>query len=199
MNKKTKKLIIWGAIILFVIIVISGFKKSYNTMVLMDETVSGNWGQVENVYQRRADLIPNLVNTVKGYAEHEKETLMGVIEARSKATSTTIDPTNLNAESIQQFQQAQSGLSSALSRLMVVVEKYPDLKANENFRDLQAQLEGTENRIAVERRNFNESVKSYNAYIRMFPKNIYANMFGFEKKAYFEAEKGSEKAPEVNF
>ncbi len=168
-------------------------------MVIMDEQVAGNWGQVENVYQRRADLIPNLVNTVKGYAEHEKETLMGVVEARAKATSTTIDPSNLDANAIQQFQANQQGLSSALSRLMVVVEKYPDLKANQSFRDLQAQLEGTENRISVERRNFNESVKSYNAFIRMFPKSMYANMFGFEKKAYFQAQQGAEKAPEVKF
>ncbi len=199
MNKKQKNLLILGVIVLFVLILFSGAKRSYNTMVIMDEEVAGNWGQVENVYQRRADLIPNLVNTVKGYADHEKETLTGVIEARSKATSTTIDPSNLDAQSIQQFEAAQNGLSSALSKLMVVVERYPDLKANQNFRDLQAQLEGTENRIAVERRNFNESVKSYNAFIRIFPKNIYANMFGFEKKAYFQAAQGAEKAPEVKF
>ncbi|MBI9066207.1 MAG: LemA family protein [Salinivirgaceae bacterium] len=199
MNKKQKTLLIIGIIILFVIIIFSSFKRNYNSMVIMDETVSGNWSQVENVYQRRADLIPNLVNTVKGYAKHEKETLEGVIEARAKATSTTIDASKLNANSIQQFQAAQDGLSSALSKLMVVVERYPDLKANENFRDLQAQLEGTENRISVERRNFNESVKSYNAFIRQFPKNIYANMFGFEKREYFKAMEGSEKAPEVKF
>jgi LemA protein len=168
-------------------------------MVSMDESVNASWAQVENVYQRRADLIPNLVNTVKGYASHEKETLESVIEARSKATSVNVNPQNLDAKSLQQFQQAQSGLSSALSRLMVVVERYPDLKANQNFLDLQAQLEGTENRIAVERRKFNESARAFNTYIRSFPKNLYANLFGFEKKAYFEADKGAEKAPEVQF
>ena len=165
----------------------------------MEEGVTAQWAQVENVYQRRADLIPNLVNTVKGYAEHEKETLEGVIEARSKATSTTIDPSNLNAESIQQFQAAQDGLSSALSRLMVVVERYPDLKANQNFLELQAQLEGTENRISVERKKFNESARGYNTTIKKFPKNLIAGMFGFEKKDYFEAQAGAEKAPEVQF
>lgn len=168
-------------------------------MVQMDERIAANWSQVENVYQRRADLIPNLVNTVKGYAEHEQETLTGVIEARSKATSVNVDPTNLNASNIQQFQAAQEGLSSALSRLMVVVERYPELKANQNFRDLQAQLEGTENRIAVERRNFNESVREYNAFIRMFPKSMIANMAGFDKKEYFKAIEGADKAPEVDF
>ena len=171
----------------------------YNKMVEMDEQVTSQWAQVENVYQRRADLIPNLVNTVKGYAEHEQETLTGVIEARSKATSVNIDPSNLNPQTIQQFNQAQEGLSSALSRLMVVVERYPDLKANENFRDLQAQLEGTENRIATERRKFNQTTQSYNAYIRKFPQVIYSGWFGFEKKTYFEAQQGAEKAPEVQF
>lgn len=171
----------------------------YNKMVTMDEQVTSQWAQVENVYQRRADLIPNLVNTVKGYAAHEKETLEGVIEARSKATSVNIDPTKLTPETLQQFNQAQEGLSSALSRLMVVVEKYPDLKANQNFLDLQAQLEGTENRITVERMKFNETTQTYNAYIRKFPQVIYAGWFGFEKKTYFEAQQGAEKAPEVKF
>lgn len=171
----------------------------YNKMVSMDEQVTSQWAQVQNVYQRRADLIPNLVNTVKGYAEHEKETLEGVIEARSKATSVNIDPTKLTPEAIQQFNQAQEGLSSALSRLMVVVERYPDLKANQNFLDLQAQLEGTENRITVERQKFNETTQQYNAYIRKFPQIIYAGWFGFEKKSYFEAQAGAEKAPEVKF
>ncbi len=168
-------------------------------MVTMDEGVNASWAQVENVYQRRADLIPNLVNTVKGYASHEKETLEAVIEARSKATSVNVNPENINPQMLQQFNEAQSGLSSALSRLMVVVERYPDLKANQSFLDLQAQLEGTENRITVERRKFNESARGFNTFIRTFPKNIYANIFGFEKKAYFEAEKGAEKAPEVSF
>ncbi|MBK6282054.1 MAG: LemA family protein [Draconibacterium sp.] len=171
----------------------------YNKMVSMDEQVTSQWAQVENVYQRRADLIPNLVNTVKGYAAHEQETLEGVIEARSKATSVNIDPSKLTPETIQQFNQAQEGLSSALSKLMVVVERYPDLKANQNFLDLQAQLEGTENRITVERMKFNETTKTYNAYIRKFPQVIYSGWFGFEKKTYFEAQQGAEKAPEVKF
>jgi len=171
----------------------------YNKMVEMDEQVTSQWAQVENVYQRRADLIPNLVNTVKGYATHESETLEGVIEARSKATSINIDPKNLTPETIQQFNQAQEGLSSALSRLMVVVESYPDLKANQNFLDLQAQLESTENRITVERMKFNEATQNYNAYIRKFPQVIYAGWFDFEKKTYFEAQQGAEKAPEVKF
>jgi len=171
----------------------------YNKMVDMDEQVTSSWAQVENVYQRRADLIPNLVNTVKGYAAHEQETLTGVIEARSKATSVNIDPTNLSPQAIQQFNQAQQGLSSALSKLMVVVERYPDLKANQSFLDLQAQLEGTENRIAVERRKFNDTTQTYNSYIRKFPQLIYSGWFGFEKKTYFEAQQGAEVAPEVQF
>ncbi len=194
-----KTWIILAVVVLLGVVIYSSVKGTYNTMVTMDEGVTASWAQVENVYQRRADLIPNLVNTVKGYAAHEQSTLEGVIEARAKATSVNINPENLTAESLQQFQNAQTGLSSALSKLMVVVERYPDLKANQNFLDLQAQLEGTENRIAVERRKFNESAQSFNTYIRKFPKNIYANIFGFEKKAYFEAEKGAEKAPEVNF
>lgn len=163
----------------------------YNTMVQMDEAVTAQWSQVENAYQRRADLIPNLVSTVKGYANFEQQTLTQVIEARAKATSVNINPENLNAESIQQFQAAQDGLSSALSRLMVVVEQYPELKANQNFLDLQAQLEGTENRIAVERRKFNESTQGYNTYIRKFPQLIVASIFGFDKKEYFEATEGA--------
>ena len=183
-------------------VVIGGFlftSCGYNTMVDMDEQVTSSWAQVENVYQRRADLIPNLVNTVKGYAAHEQETLTGVIEARSKATSVNIDPSKLSPQAIQQFNQAQQGLSSALSKLMVVVERYPDLKANQSFLDLQAQLEGTENRIAVERRKFNETTQTYNSYIRKFPRLIYAGWFGFEKKTYFEAQQGAETAPEVQF
>jgi len=171
----------------------------YNKMVDLDEQVSSQWSQVENVYQRRADLIPNLVNTVKGYAEHEQETLTGVIEARSKATSVNLDPNNLTPEAIEQFNQAQEGLSSALSRLMVVVERYPDLKANQNFLDLQAQLEGTENRITVERMKFNETTQAYNSYIRKFPQLIYAGMLGFDKKNYFEARQGADQAPVVEF
>ncbi|PIF06224.1 MAG: LemA family protein [Draconibacterium sp.] len=171
----------------------------YNKMVELDEQTMLQWGQVENVYQRRADLIPNLVNTVKGYAKHERETLEGVIEARSKATSVNVDASKLTPETIQQFNQAQDGLTSALSKLMVVVERYPDLKANQNFLDLQAQLEGTENRIAVERRKFNEVTQTYNAYIRKFPQLIYAGWFGFDKKAYFQSQPGAENAPEVQF
>lgn len=199
MTPKTKKWLIIGIIALVILLIFSSIKRSYNKMVTMDEGVNGAWSQVENVYQRRAALIPNLVNTVKGYAEHEKETLMGVIEARAKATAVNINSDKLDANAIQQFQQAQDGLSSALSKLMVVVERYPDLKASENFRDLQAQLEGTENRIAVERRKFNETVKTYNKFIRLFPKNIYASIFGFDARDYFKAEKGAEKAPEVKF
>ena len=172
---------------------------AYNGMVGMDEGVQGKWADVETQYQRRSDLIPNLVNTVKGYAAHEKETLAAVVQARSEATSVKIDPTNMTAEQMAQYQQAQNGVSSALGKLLVVVEKYPDLKANQNFLELQAQLEGTENRITVARRNFNEAAKEYNTAIRRFPKNILAGMFGFEKKAYFEAEQGAEKAPLVEF
>lgn len=171
----------------------------YNRMVELDESVIAQWAQVENAYQRRADLIPNLVNTVKGYADFEQETLTGVIEARAKATSISINSENLNTAAIQQFQAAQEGLSSALSRLMVVVERYPDLKANQNFLDLQAQLEGTENRIAVERRKFNDATRSYNTYIRRFPALIPAAIFGFDQKGYFEAAEGSEEVPTVEF
>lgn len=171
----------------------------YNSMVKLDEKVSSQWAQVENVYQRRADLIPNLVNTVKGYANFEKDVLTSVTEARSKATSVNVDASKLSPEAIQQFQQAQGQLSSSLSKLLVVVEKYPDLKANQNFLELQAQLEGTENRITVERARFNEVTQEYNSTIRSFPNNLTAGMFGFSKKGYFEAEKGAEKVPEVKF
>ncbi|MGC9470601.1 MAG: LemA family protein [Bacteroidales bacterium] len=171
----------------------------YNSMVTMDEQVASQWAQVENAYQRRADLIPNLVNTVKGYADFEQETLTRVIEARAQATSVNIQPDNLNPEALQQFEQAQEGLSSALSRLLVTVERYPELKANQNFLELQAQLEGTENRIAVERRRFNEVTRQYNSYIRRFPQLITAAVFGFEKKAYFEAAPGAEEVPTVEF
>lgn len=170
-----------------------------NKMVEMEEAVKSQWSQVENVYQRRADLIPNLVNTVKGYAEHENQTLTEVVEARAKATSVNVDPAKLTPESLRQFQEAQGDLSSALGRLMVVVENYPNLKANENFLNLQAQLEGTENRIAVERQKFNDTARNYNTFIRKFPQSMIAGFRGFEQKAYFEAEKGSEKAPKVQF
>ncbi|MFT6850319.1 MAG: LemA protein [Sphingobacteriales bacterium] len=194
-----KTWIILGAIALVLFLAYSSIKGTYNKMVVADEAATGAWSQVENVYQRRADLIPNLVNTVKGYADFEKETLTGVIEARSKATGVTIDPSNITPEALAQFQQAQSGLSSALSKLMVVVERYPDLKANQSFLQLQSQLEGTENRIAVERRKFNEIIQTYNTMIKKFPTTFYAGLFGFEKKGYFEADAGAEKVPEVQF
>jgi LemA protein len=194
-----KTWIVLAIIAVIVLIVYSSLKGTYNNMVTKDETVSAAWSQVENVYQRRADLIPNLVNTVKGYAAHEQGTLTAVIEARAKATSTTIDPSNITPEQLRQFNEAQGGLGDALSKLMVVVERYPDLKANQGFLDLQTQLEGTENRITVERKRFNEAAQAYNTYIRRFPSNIFAGIFGFEKKAYFEAEAGANKAPEVQF
>jgi len=197
--KLSKGWIILIAVIAIIVILVGWGTRIYNNLVTQDENVGKAWANVENVYQRRADLIPNLVATVKGVANFEQQTLTAVIEARAKATSVTIDPKNLNAESLQQFQSAQDGLSSALSRLMVVVERYPELKATQNFMELQAQLEGTENRIAVERMKFNEAAQAYNTYIRRFPANIFSGMFGFEKKAYFEAQPGSEKAPEVKF
>jgi len=194
-----KTWIILAVVAVLLLVAYSSIKGSYNNMVTMQEGVTAQWSQVENVYQRRSDLIPNLVSTVKGYADFEKETLTQVIEARAKATAVNINPEKLDAQSLQNFQNAQSGLSSALSKLMVVVEKYPELKANQGFLDLQAQLEGTENRITVERQKFNQTAQTYNTFIRTFPKNIFAGMFGFEKKAYFEAEKGAEKAPQVQF
>ena len=190
-----------GIYMLLLIVAIVPFVSScgYNTMVSMDEGVKSQWAQVQNAYQRRADLIPNLVNTVQGYAKYEQGTLTAVVEARAKATSVNVDASKLNAASIKQFQEAQGGLSSALSKLLVVVEKYPDLKANQNFLDLQAQLEGTENRIAVERQKFNDATKDYNSYIRKFPQIMFSGWFGFQKKDYFEADKGAQKAPEVKF
>ena len=194
--KKNLGLVITLALVAVVLIWgVSG----YNGLVSMDEGVQNKWADVETQYQRRADLIPNLVNTVKGYAAHEKETLEGVVKARSEATSVKVDPENMTAEQMAQYQKAQNGVSSALSKLLLVVEKYPDLKANQNFLELQSQLEGTENRITVARRDFNGAAKEYNTAIRKFPKNILAGMFGFEKKAYFEAQEGAEKAPEVQF
>lgn len=184
-----------GIIAIAVMWCISG----YNGLVSMDEGVQNKWADVETQYQRRADLIPNLVNTVKGYAAHEKETLESVVKARSEATSVKIDPSNMTAEQMAQYQNAQNGVTSALSKLLLVVEKYPDLKANQNFQELQSQLEGTENRIAVARRDYNAVAKDYNTAVRKFPKNILAGMFGFEKKEYFEAQEGSEAAPEVKF
>ena len=171
----------------------------YNTMVEKDEAVSTAWSNVENQYQRRTDLIPNLVNVVKGYAQHEKGTFEAVIEARSKATQIKVDPENLTPEKLKEYQKAQGEIGSALGKLLAVTENYPELKANENFKELQAQLEGTENRIAVERRKFNEVAQEYNTYIRRFPNNIISSIFGFDKRPYFEAEAGAEKAPNVQF
>lgn len=194
-----KSWIIIAIVVVMGILLYSWVKGAYNQMVTRSEIVDKHWADVENVYQRRADLIPNLVATVKGYASHERETLEGVINARAKATQTTINAGELTPESMAMFQQAQDGLSSALSRLMVVVERYPDLKANQNFLELQAQLEGTENRITVERQKFNEAARQYNTYIKLFPKNILANIFGFDVKPYFEAQQGAETAPKVEF
>ena len=171
----------------------------YNEFQRLDEQSKAAWSEVVNQYQRRADLVPNLVNTVKGYANFEQQTLTQVVEARAHATQVKVSPENLNQESIQQFQAAQNELSGALSRLMVVVEQYPELKANQSFLDLQAQLEGTENRIAIERNKFNEVVRDYNTYIRRFPSNIWAALFNFDKRGYFESEAGAEKAPKVDF
>lgn len=194
-----KSWIIIAAIAIFALIIYSNVKGTYNKIVTYEENISGKWAQVTTDYQRRLDLIPNLVNTVKGYADFEKETLTAVIDARAKATSVNVSADNLNPAMFQQFQEAQQGLSSSLSKLLVTVERYPELKANQNFLELQAQLEGTENRIANSRRKFNESTQVYNTFIKTFPRNIYANIFGFEKKMYFEAEAGAEKAPEVIF
>lgn len=189
----------WIIIIAVLAVIVVYGITSYNSMVAQDEAVGTAWSNVENQYQRRADLIPNLVNTVKGYAAHEKETFDAVVSARAKATQTTISIDELTPEKMEAYQKAQGAVGSALSRLLAVTENYPDLKANENFQTLQAQLEGTENRISVERRKFNEVAKAYNTNIRRFPKNIFAGMFGFEKRPYFEAEEGTEKAPEVKF
>jgi LemA protein len=194
-----KVLITIGVIFLIGLMLYSFFAGRYNTMVELQETIPKEWAQVESQYQCRADLIPNLVNTVKGYANFEQETLTRVIEARASATQVKIDPSNITPEQLQQYQQAQNGVSSALSRLLVVAEAYPDLKANQNFLDLQAQLEGTENRIAVARNRFNEVVQPYNVYIKRFPNNMLAGMYGFTPKGYFEAAQGSENAPTVQF
>lgn len=190
-----------GTVILLIIIavVVLWGVKCYNKMVSQEENVTKAWANVENVYQRRADLIPNLVNTVKGYAEHEKGTFEAVTEARTKATSINIDAENMTAEQLKAFQEAQNQVSGALGRLIAISENYPELKANENFLELQSQLEGTENRIAVERKNFNETAQAFNTFIRKFPQTLIASIFGFEKKPYFEAEEGANKAPTVAF
>ena len=190
------------AIIVVAVVLLGGFvwvKNVYNQMVVSDESVQAAWSQVENVYQRRADLIPNLVATVKGYAAHESETLESVVAARAKATQVTVDPTDLTPEALEKFNAAQGELSSALGRLLLIQENYPDLKANQNFSELQAQLEGTENRITTERMKYNDAAKAFNTGIRRFPDNIIASIFGFEKKGYFEAKAGADTAPVVEF
>ena len=194
-----KKNLGWIIPVAIVVVIVLWAIGGYNGMVKMDEQVQNKWANVETQYQRRADLIPNLVSTVKGYAKHEQQTLEDVVKARSEATQVKVDAENLTPEKLAAFRKAQSGVSSALGRLLAVAENYPDLKANQNFLELQSQLEGTENRITVARKDFNDTAKSYNQAIRQFPKNILAGMFGFEKKSYFEAEAGSEKAPKVEF
>ena len=196
MNKKLFSLIILAALLLGALI---WTKNVYNNLVSSEEDTESAWAQVENVYQRRADLIPNLVATVKGYAAHESETLEGVIAARARATQITVDPSDLSPEAIARFNDAQGELSKALGRLMLIRESYPELKANQNFLELQAQLEGTENRISTERMKFNDIVKKYNTLVRRFPNNILASLFDFEKKGYFEAQPGAENAPKVEF
>lgn len=186
-------------IVAVIVMVIAYCVSSYNVLVTQEEGVNTAWSNVENQYQRRSDLIPNLVNTVKGYAAHEKETFDAVVSARAKASQTHIDIEDLTPEKMAAYQRAQGEVGNALSRLLAITENYPELKANENFMELQSQLEGTENRIGVERRKFNEAVRGFNTAIRRFPKNLIAGMFGFEKHPYFEAEEGSEKAPEVKF
>lgn len=195
-----KKGLVAILIVAVVFICLFGWVKSnYNGMVKEEENVKSAWAQVENVYQRRADLIPNLVATVKGYAEHESSTLEAVVAARAKATQVTVDTDNLSEESISRFQSAQGELGNAVSRLLMSVENYPDLKANQNFLELQAQLEGTENRISTERMKYNEAAQAYNVMIRSFPQNLLASMFNFESKGYFKAAEGSETAPKVEF
>ena len=194
--KKNKGLII--TIVVIVLVALWGIL-SYNVLVGMDENVSNQWANVETQYQRRSDLIPNLVNTVKGYAKHESETLESVMAARSQATQVKIDPSNCTPQQLAAYQKAQGDVTTALGKLLAITENYPDLKANQNFLELQSQLEGTENRINVARKDFNDTAKKYNTSLRRFPRNIIASMFGFEKRNYFEAEAGAEKAPKVEF
>lgn len=194
--KKNKGLII--TIVVIVLVALWGIS-SYNGLVSMDENVSNQWANVETQYQRRSDLIPNLVNTVKGYAKHESQTLEAVMAARSQATQVKIDPSNCTPQQLAAYQKAQGDVTTALGKLLAITENYPDLKANQNFLELQSQLEGTENRINVARKDFNDIAKKYNTSLRRFPRNIIASMFGFEKRNYFEAEAGAEKAPKVEF
>jgi LemA protein len=195
---KTSRIVLIVILVVLVLFVFRGCR-GYNELVGLREQVNRDWSNVENVYQRRADLIPNLVNTVKGYAEHEQETFTQVVEARAKATQVTINAADMTDEDLKRFQAAQGEISSALSRLLAVAENYPDLKANQNFLELQSQLEGTENRIAVERRNFNETATKYNTTAQRFPMVIFAKMFGFTTRPYFEAQEGTEEAPVVQF
>lgn len=194
--KKNKGLII--TIVVIALVALWGIS-SYNGLVSMDENVSNQWANVETQYQRRSDLIPNLVNTVKGYAKHESQTLESVMQARSQATQVKIDPSNCTPQQLAAYQKAQGDVTTALGKLLAITENYPDLKANQNFLELQSQLEGTENRINVARKDFNDTAKKYNTSLRRFPRNIVASMFGFEKRAYFEAEAGAEKTPKVEF
>lgn len=194
-----KGLVILIVVIALIVVAAMSLVSAYNSMVTAGEKVETAWAQVQNVYQRRADLIPNLVNTVKGYASHESETLQAVIDARSQAMSMKIDPANMTPEALAEFNAAQGQVGAALSRLIMLREAYPDLKANQNFLDLQSQLEGTENRITVERQRFNEEARAYNTLIKRFPKNIIASMFGFDPRPYFEAAPGAETAPAVEF
>ena len=194
--KKNKGLII--TVVVIALVAIWGIS-SYNGLVSMDENVSNQWANVETQYQRRSDLIPNLVNTVKGYAKHESQTLEAVMAARSQATQVKIDPSNCTPQQLAAYQKAQGDVTTALGKLLAITENYPDLKANQNFLELQSQLEGTENRINVARKDFNDTAKKYNTSLRRFPRNIIASMFGFEKRNYFQAEAGAEKAPKVEF
>ena len=194
-DMKKTTIIILAAVAVVVIWAVSG----YNSLVGMEEGVDNKWSNVETQYQRRADLIPNLVNTVKGYAAHEQETLQSVIEARSKATQVTVNAEDLTPEKLAEYQKAQGQVTSALGKLLALTESYPDLKANQNFLELQAQLEGTENRITVARKEFNDTAKAYNTAIRRFPKNLLAGLFGFDRRPYFEAQEGAEVAPTVQF
>ena len=196
---KKKNIITIAIIVVVVLAIYLWFKSGFNNMVQKQEAVTAQWAQVENVYQRRADLIPNIVETVKGYAEHEQSTFEAVVEARAKATSLTIDPSNITPEQMKEYMEAQDQLSGALSKLIALRESYPDLKASEEFTALITELEGSENRIAVERRGFNEKAKEYNQYIKMFPRNIIAGMFNFEQVEYFKAQEGADKAPKVDF
>lgn len=196
---KSRNLIVFAIIALLLLFVGCGGCRTYNSMVGLDENVKAKWANVQSDYQRRNDLIPNLVNTVKGAANFEQETLTRVVEARAKATSVQVDPSNITPEKLAEFQQAQAGVSSALSRLLAVVENYPDLKANQNFMDLQKQLEGTENRIKVSRNDYNTAVQEYNVSVRRFPNNLFAGMLGFKVKEGFKADPGAEKAPDVKF